>query len=274
MEQSFDVRGALEGILTQLQQFVVELAPRLLTGLVVLLLGLLFAKIIQRIVRGTLLRVKFDALLERFGVDTLLAGIGLKGSISRGLARLVYYLIVILTVQAASSIVGLVAVTNAISSFFGYLPNLIAVALILVLGNAVGQFAGQAVRESAEDSGLDYGPALGRAVTAVVGFVVAIMAVAQLGIDTAMIHTLVVISAGAAAVAFALSFGLGTREATRNIVAGFYVRKLFAPGSRIEVEGAAGTVEAVTSTSVLLEEDGKTVAVPNHRIMESTVRQD
>jgi small-conductance mechanosensitive channel len=259
--------------MNQVGDFVVLLLPRIVTGLVVLLIGLILAKLVQRMLRGTLLRLKFDEMLERFGVDNLLKSIGLRGSASRGIARAFYYLLVILFVQAAATIVGLTSVSKAISSFFRFLPVLVTALLIVLIGNTVAQFARRAVEESARESGVDYAPALGRAVGAAISFIVAIMAIAQLGIDTDMIRIIVIVWLSGAALAFALSFGLGSWPVTRNIVAGFYLRKLLRVGEELEVEGARGRLGGITATKTLLEEDGRTAAVSNYKLLEKTVRQ-
>jgi hypothetical protein len=45
---------------------------------------------------------------------------------------------------------------------------------------------------------------------------------------------------GAWALAFGLACGLGTRDIVRNIVVGFYTRKFFSIGKRLEVAGQSG----------------------------------
>ena len=60
---------------------------------------------------------------------------------------------------------------------------------------------------------------------------------------------------GCMVLAFGLSFGLGTRDITRNIIAGFYVRKT-----------------AITPTQTLLDQDGTMIAVANSVFLEQTVR--
>lgn len=273
MEQFSDIRQSVVEVLGAFVQTLIGMIPKAITGLVVLLLGLAIAKIVQRMIRLSLTRMKFDELIARIGADRLLTSLGMRGSPARGIARAVYYLLVILFVQATAAILGLDAVTDAIAAFFGYLPSLVAALLIVFLGNAVGQFARKAVEESGRESGLDYAPALGRAVSAVIGFVVAIMAIAQLGIDTEMIRTIVVVTLAGGSLAFALSFGLGSRDITHNIVAGFYVRKVFEVGEPVELEGARGTLEAVTATQTLLDDQGTTVAVPNRVMLDKAVRQ-
>ncbi|GJM43485.1 MAG: hypothetical protein DHS20C21_03270 [Gemmatimonadota bacterium] len=273
MNVPFGLTETITEIFRGLGQFVAELVPRLVTGLVVFLLGLLIAKIVERILRTTFVRLRIDALLDRVGITDTFQSLGIQGSIGESVARMVYYLIVILFLQNAADAVGLAPISNAITSFFAYLPNLVAALLVMVFGNVVAQFAGGAARRSAEDSGVDYAPALGNLVSASILFVVAIMAISQLGIDTAMIRTVVVLSLAGLSVGMALSFGLGSRETTRNLMAGFYARKLFKMGEEIEVGDVRGTLTSITATKALIEVDGRTVAVSNVRLADEAVTQ-
>jgi small-conductance mechanosensitive channel len=272
MNDGFGVRQTLVEIFDGLVRFVADLVPRLVTALVVLAIGVLLAKIVERILRTTFVRLRVDALLEKAGVAQTVRSLGVKGSLGETTARTVYWLLVILFVRGASDSIGLDIVSDAIGSFFGYLPNLVAAFLVVMLGNVVAQFAGGAVRESAADSGVDYAPALGRAVTAAILFIVTIMAITQLGIDTEMIRTVVVIGLAGGALGLALTFGLGSREVTRNILAGFYARRLFRIGDDMEIDGLRGTLVAITSTQCQLEIDGRIVSIPNRRFLEDVVR--
>ena len=110
-------------------------------------------------------------------------------------------------------------------------------------------------------------------VSGAVLFVAAIMAITQLGIDTAMIRTVVVIGLAGLSVGLALSFGLGSRETTRNLMAGFYARKLFRMGDEIAVGEVRGRLTAITATKTLIEVDGRSVAVSNSRLAEEAVTQ-
>jgi len=179
----------------------------------------------------------------------------------------------VLDSQSAAVAVGLTTISDAIASFFRYLPNLVAATLIVMFGVIAGQFAGRAVAQAASESGVDFAPALGRAVSAIIVFVVGLMAIAQLKIDTAVIHTFSTILLTGMALAMALSFGLGTRGITRSIVAGFYLRKTLRIGDTIEVEGERGTLSAITSTQSLIERDGTVVSIANSTLLDTVVRQ-
>lgn len=271
--EPFELRSTLMGILVELRDFTVQMVPRLITGIVVLLIGLIVAKIVERVLRSALERIHFDALMERIGVTPIMARIGVRDPMSKGLSKLAHTLLVVLFVQGAASAIGLLVIRDAISAFFGFLPNIVAAVLILLLGNVVGQFAQRAVTESGRDSGIDYAPAMGRAVASGIMFIVAIMAITQLGIDTDMIRIVVIVALAGVSLALALSFGLGAREATRNIVAGFYLRRLLRIGDELEVGSDTGIVTSVTPTKTLLDRGGQVVSVSNHRLLEESVRQ-
>ena len=53
-------------------QTVVEWTPRVVMGILIVILALLGAKVIERILRAFLTRVRFDQLLAKAGIDQIL----------------------------------------------------------------------------------------------------------------------------------------------------------------------------------------------------------
>ena len=273
MNGDFSLKTALASVLDHLSEALAGFVPRALTALVVFLLGLLLAKLAARGIRSLFSRLKIDDLLDRVGFTAVLKRFGLRDAPGVVLSRLVYYLLILLFTQSAAQAVGLTAVSDAIASFFSYLPSLFAAFIVLLIGMMISQFAGGAVTRSARDSGIEFAPVLGRGVAALILFVVGIMAVSQLRIDTRVIHMVVQLLLGGVALALALSFGLGTRDVTRNMVAGFYARKIFIVGEEIELDGQSGMLVGITALQALIERDGRTISVPNHVFIEQSVRQ-
>ena len=70
-----------------------------------------------------------------------------------------------------------------------------------------------------------------------------------------------------------LSFGLGTREITRNIIAGFYARKIFTVGKELEIRGERGVLRSITPTQTLLvQPDDTVVAVSNASFLDDIAK--
>ncbi|MDH3424226.1 MAG: mechanosensitive ion channel, partial [Gemmatimonadota bacterium] len=150
---------------------------------------------------------------------------------------------------------------------------IVAAILILVLGSTAAQFAGRAVTEAATSSGIEFAGSLGSVVSAVVMFVLGIMAVSQLKIDTEIVQVVTAAVLAGMALAFGLTFGLGSRDLTRNILAGFYARKTFEIGRTMEVRGESGELKTITPTQTLLQQGDRVVAVANSVFLEEVVKQ-
>ena len=216
--------------------------------------------------------MRFEALLERLGVVRALRFVGIRQAPAEAIAHLTYYLLVILVVQTAFDTVGLVIVSNAIGAFFQFFPKLVAAAVVLLLGNAIGLFVGRSVAQSADESGVEFASLLGRVASALILVLSAVMALSQLDFDTSLILMVTMIVLAGFALMFAISFGLGTRDITRNLVAGFYARKLFQPGDDVEIQGQRGVLRAITPVQTVLEHGEERITVSSWNFVQENVR--
>jgi small-conductance mechanosensitive channel len=252
---------------------VLTALPKVAVGILLVILGLMVAKLVEVVLRTLLVRLRFDKLVEKTGIDKALLRIGLRQQLNIFLPKLAYFLVLFLLAKTASDALGLVAISNAIGAFFAYLPNIIAALLLLILGTTVGQFAGQMVTQAAESAGIDSAATLGKLVSALIVFIVAMMAIGQLKIDTEMVRIVTSFFLGAGALAFGLAFGLGTRDIVRNILTGFYGRKILVVGKTLEVAGQSGTLTAITATHAVLNDNGRDIIIANSNFLEQTIKQ-
>lgn len=252
---------------------LIAAVPKVAMGVLLVIAALITASIIERILRYTLAKVRFDSLVGKVGIDRALQRLGIRQQLTLLLPRLVYFLVLMLLAKTAVDALGLVAISDAIGAFFSYLPNIVAALLLLILGSTVGQFAGQTVSQSAESSGIDFAPALGKAVSSLILFVCAMMAIAQLKIDTEIVRIVTSFVLGGAALGFGLSFGLGTRDIVRNLAAGFYARKILEVGRPVELAGEQGVLRAITPTHLVLEAKDQESAIANATILDHVTKQ-
>lgn len=267
-----DIQEQLSVVFGALQRAVLDVLPRVAMGLAIVIALLIAARVIERVLRSVLHRIQFDALLKRVGVDQTMQRLSLRQSPTEVLPRFAYYLLLLFFTQIGADVLGITALSQAVSSVFAYLPNVVAAALIIAVGMSVAQFAGHTVTQAAEESGIDFAKSLGSIVTGLIMFVVGIMAVGQLRFDTEMVRIFTVCLLTGFALAFGLSFGLGTRDITRNILAGFYARKLFQPGDSVEIRGHRGVLKGITATQTLIEQDQGVVMFANSVFLDETVR--
>lgn len=246
-------------------------APRVVLGLVLVLLAFVVAKAVEIALRVVFRRLRFDQLLARVGIDRTLGRIGVREPLNLVVPRLAYYLTLFLFVRTAADGLGLRAVSEAMGTFLGYLPNLGAAVLILVLGGVFAQFAGRAVAEAGRNSGIDFADSLAGVVSGLIMFVLGVMALGQLRIDTEIVRIVTICLLCGLSLGFGLSFGLGSRDVTRSIIAGFYARKIFQTGDTLEIRGRRGVLRSITPTQTILEHEGGLLAVGNGVFLDELV---
>ena len=200
-------------------------APRVLMGIVLMVVGLAVAKIIEVVLRFILTRIRFDSLMERAGIDKTLQRIGLRQQLNvADSAHCVF--------PNADRPGPYRRRRSGAHRHFRRHWRVLRLSAQHHCRAAVAhrRRGGLAVRlgngrwKRARNSGLDFAPALGKLVSGLIMFVVGMMAIGQLQIDTNMVRIVTSFILGAGALAFGLAFGLGTRDVVRNITAGFYLR--------------------------------------------------
>ena len=100
---------------------------------------------------------------------------------------------------------------------------------------------------------------------------VVILALEQLGIETALLNTAVTAVLAAAALALALAFGIGSRDLARNIMAGFHAKEAFGVGQTLRVGAHTGKLVEIGAVKAVLETESGLVSLPNATLTEEEV---
>ena len=193
------VRNALDSALTTIATFV----PKLVLFLVILVIGFIVAKALSKVVNKLLEKVGFDRVVERGGVGKALA----KSSFDASdiLAKLVYYAIVLFTLQLAFSAFGPNPISELLTSVIAFLPQVFVAIIIIVVAAAIAT----AVKSLIEGSlgGLSYGKVLANVAAVFILGLGIIAALNQVGIATTV--TTPVLVAVLATLAGVLIVGVG-----------------------------------------------------------------
>ena len=98
-----------------------------------------------------------------------------------------------------------------------------------------------------------------------------IIALAQLGVQTAILTVILAVILVSAGLATALALGFGSRAVVANILAGTFVRDHFEVGRVIEVQGVRGRIVEVSSVGTTLENEEGIITIPNTVLMDNVV---
>jgi hypothetical protein len=116
---------------------VATFLPKLIAAIVVVVVGVLVARLVASLVNRVLERVGFDRAVERGGIRQLLARS--KYDPSDILAKLVYWALVLVTLQLAFGLFGSNPVSDLLTGLIAYLPNIAVAIVILVVAGVVAR---------------------------------------------------------------------------------------------------------------------------------------
>jgi small-conductance mechanosensitive channel len=130
-----------------------DILPQIALFLLILIIGWIVARAVERLLNAVLERIGFDRWVERGGIKKALARS--EYDASDLLAKIVFYGLILVVLQVAFGVFGDNPVSDLVDGLIAYLPNVFVAILILV----IAAYVAAAVRDIARASlgGLDYG---------------------------------------------------------------------------------------------------------------------
>lgn len=218
------------------------------------------------LVLGSIAARVTQAVLGREGRPDIVRGV------ASPMGSLVFSLLLIAGLMTGLGFVQPDALDQIPEDLVDYLPKLLSAAIVLLGANVVGQLTGTALdRATGRMTGAAARnvPRITRLTITTFG---AILAAAQLGVDTTVINLAVAAVLFSLGLAAALMIGLGSRTVAGGVAAGRAVKRMVAVGDRVELDDIRGTVAAIGSVSIEIDQgDGTSMLVPNSRLLETNV---
>ena len=204
----------LQEVLSKFKEF----APNLLAMLVILVVGILLARVLRVILVKVLTAVKFDSWSDRMGFTTLMRKGDLWVKPSSVVGAIVFWMLIIVTLMVGLSALKVEAIDNLVGQFFSYLPRVFSAVVILVVGYTVAGFISRAVLIGAANSGYHYAKLLAESVRVLLIVMIVAMVMEQLQIATNIVLAAFSIVFGGIVVALAIAFGVGGISAAQRII--------------------------------------------------------
>ena len=225
----------LKAGLTQLMQ----LLPPLFFALIILIAGFAVARMVERLADAFLGGLHFDRSAEKWGVREAVERTGVRLRPSDVVGKLLFWLVMLIVILLASSALGVQNVNDVFANLVGYIPAVFAAIIVVVFGILLGEFVRALILASA--GGVEGVPTLAKLAKVVVITISAFMALQQLGVAADIVTTAFTLILGAAALAFALAFGIGNMKLAGEMTRRWYEAGRVGPAPEEELErpGAA-----------------------------------
>jgi hypothetical protein len=228
---AIDVEQSFQTALDDVGEFL----PNLVGAVAILLVGWLLALLVRGLLTRVLTKAGLDRATGRHEGVNVIEQISPGGSVSRLLAVLAFWVLLIGAFALALESLGIEEVTNVVGDVYDYIPNLLAaLAIFLGAGLVSAGVAGLARRTLGE------GPTASivrSAAPTVVWLIATFMILNELMIATEIVTITYAALVGALAVGMALAFGLGGRETAARMLKDAYERSTESTGRRQPLAG-------------------------------------
>lgn len=174
--RAVDWQGGVSDAWTTIATFI----PRLLFFFVILFVGFVIAKGLEKATNGVLERVGFDRAVERGGIRQALAKS--KYDASDIVAKLVKYAVMLFTMVIAFNVFGPNPISRLLQQVITFLPRLIVAIVIVVVASAIAKVVKDLV--SSTLGGLSYGTVVANIASVFILFLGIVAALNQVGVAT------------------------------------------------------------------------------------------
>lgn len=199
---------------------VMGILPNLVIAIIIVLLGWAIGAALSKVIEQLFKSLKLDSVLASAGLKEVVEKGGFKLNSGRFLGELVKWFTIVVFLVTAFDVLGLTQVNEFLQGVvIGYIPQVIAAVLILLIAVVIAEALRKVVVASAKAAGLEAAAFLGAFTKWSIWVLAALTALDQLGILGAyFIQTLFTGLVVALALAFGISFGIGGKDAAADAV--------------------------------------------------------
>lgn len=261
-EQSKSIFEALYEQLLQLLNVI----PALMKGIVILFIGILLAKLIRRLIRRILGAIGVDKIADRLMSIDLFENSKFNLVPSTLIATTTYYFILIIFAMAAVEAMGLQIISDLLRDFIDYIPNGVTAFLILVTGIFIADAVKKLIKTTCHSLGITSGNLIANVVFYFIMLNIVLIALRQAKLQTEFMEDNISIILAGVAAAFAIGYGLASKDVMTSLLAGFYSRDKFHIGDEVTIDGKRGEVITINNNNIILRSDESEHVVPFSKV--------
>ncbi len=215
-------QAALIASWSQVSSTLLSFIPNFLGAVVVFVLGILIAVWGKRLIEELLRAVRLEDVANRSGFNGWMKRADIRLSATELVGEIVRWILLLVFFVAAMDILGLKVVSGVLGQVLGYIPNVIAAALVLGAGYLVANFVDGLVRGAFATIDHDSAKTVGRLARWVVVVVAFFAAIDQLKIAPRLIDTFFQGLTWTLVLVIGLSVGLGAKDFVAKLLDDWY----------------------------------------------------
>lgn len=210
-----NINETLLATLNTSAQSVITFAPKFLLGLILLIIGVILAAFVKQVLAELFRFFKFETYLAKYGVPESRDGGAQWSTIVAEIAR---WFVIIAFLIPAADIWGLGRFASVLDGLLAYLPNVFVAVLLLLVGFVVSRLVHDLVLASIHGLSKESAKSVALVARYAVLVFVFLVVLNQLGIASDLIRILFSGIVAMLAIAGGLAFGLGGKDAAKDVI--------------------------------------------------------
>ena len=255
--------GMFEGLGAMLLKVVI--------ALLIIFIGILISKIIIKIIKKVLKFAKADKLDDKLNEIELFGDKKLNFNVIKIVSTFVKWILYIFLLIIVAEYLNLTIVTQEIGKLLSYLPQLFTALIILVFGLLLANAVKKAIKSFFESIELSGSKIVSNLVFSIILVFVSITALNQAGVNTEIITDNITLIFGGFVAAFALAFGLGSRNIIEKLLKTYYARRVYEIGQKVKFKNIEGEIESLNPTTVIIKTGSGKIVVPIEELSDSQI---
>ncbi|MEL6986797.1 MAG: mechanosensitive ion channel domain-containing protein [Bacteroidota bacterium] len=259
-------------ILREMLEKLASALPKVILAIIVFIVGYIVAKIVARIVTKLLSKVGVDKLGEKLNQIDLISQSSFEIVPSKVLGKIIYYLLLLISTLVATDILGIPAVSQLFKDIISFIPNLLVALIVLLLGILLADVIKNLVYTTCTSLGIPSAKLISSFLFYFLFINVVIMALTQANIETEFIASNISILIGGAVAAFAIGYGLASKDVVANFIASFYTKDRFTVGDQVVIDDEDGTITEVDRSSITIDNGEYRTIIPLSKAISGKIK--
>jgi len=186
--------------------------PKLIGALLLIVLAAIVAKLAQAAVVKGLELIGVNKLVRNKNVSKSLKTADINVDFVEVTGRIVFWVIIVIFALTIAEVLGLNAMSEVMTNLLGYLPSVLAAAIVLTVTVAGARLVRDVMAAALKRVKVDYAHGISNITYFVLLVFGSLMALDQLGFDTTILAANITVIVAGVVLALALAFGLGGRD--------------------------------------------------------------
>jgi len=257
-------------ILNELYNNFMTAFPKILGAIVIFIIGWIIAKVVAFVIKRVLSSIGIDKLAEKLNEIEFIEKSNFNIVPSVLLSKLAYYVLLLLFTILSSEYLAIDAITGLVRDIINYVPSLVAALMVLVVGLLIAQFIQNILLTTLKSLGVPSAKVISAFIFYFIFLMAVITALTQVGIDTDIVSNNISIIIAGCVFAFALGYGLASKNMMANFLASFYSKEKIKIGDVLTISNVKGEVIRIDSASITLLTPNSNVIVPLSKLSSET----